>query len=458
MLDTKKVGIKITSLRKSTGLSQEKLAEKLNISPQAISKWENGHTLPETTLLPVLSQIFHCTIDDIIMPAYSFDEKIEAEKPTLLEQQAEYIAKYVIQKMDGEIVSKEENSIGIDKDTIINSVYGAFPNIGYCTVTKGKPVKKNGNLVISITLSSSQKELKLIEKIYGENDTELYSLNLIKEYTMAIPQIYHIDLEKKVVLMDDLSYDYIQGYDFDENNEKGEVIRQNYKAILSATAKLHADFWENVEFFEKIGLDWRLESKENILSHITCIEEDYKKYRKNEEAGKIPKIWMKFENNIESMKLDCFKDAIQYLRDEYPKLIEARYNSGKNITIIHGDLHPGQTFISKTKDRTVKFGGLQAVRVGLCTEDLAMLLALHIESDKTRAKPLLDYYYQCLCEKVKDYPYEEFIKDYKIAIAENMFFTIKLMNNGIFDFTMRDNAIKAFETFVMDDKLPSTIS
>lgn len=98
MLDTKKVGIKITALRKSIGLSQEKLAEMLNISPQAISKWENGHTLPETTLLPILSQVFRCTIDDIIMPAYSFDEKIEAEKPTLLDQQAEYIAKYVIQK------------------------------------------------------------------------------------------------------------------------------------------------------------------------------------------------------------------------------------------------------------------------------------------------------------------------------------------------------------------------
>jgi len=292
----------------------------------------------------------------------------------------------------------------------------------------------------------------LLEKIYGRNDKELYRLNFIKEYTMAIPQIYHIDLEKKVILMDDLSNDYIQGYDFDENNENGEVIRQNYNAIISATAKLHSDFWENFGSFEKIGLDWRLGSKENILSHISCMEKDYKKYRKNEESGKIPKVWMHFENNIEPIKLDYFQNAIQYLRKEYPKLIDARYNSGKNITIIHGDLHPGQTFMSKTNDRTIKFVGLQAVRMGLCTEDLAMLLALHIESDKMCAKPLLEYYYQCLCEQVKDYPYEEFINDYKISIAENMFFTIRLINNGIYDFNMRDNAIKAYETFVIDDK------
>lgn len=51
--------------------------------------------------------------------------------------------------------------------------------------------------------------------------------------------------------------------------------------------------------FWKIGLDWILKSKENILSHISCIEKDYKKHRKNEEAGKIPKILMNFENNIE---------------------------------------------------------------------------------------------------------------------------------------------------------------
>lgn len=452
MLDTKKVGIKIATLRKSIGLPQEKLAEMLNISPQAISKWENGHTMPETTLLPILSQIFRCTIDEIIMPAYSFDEKIEEEKPTLLEQQAEYIAKYVVQKMDGENVSKEKNGLGLDNDTIISSIYNAFPNIGYCTVTKSKPVKKDGTSIISITISAAQKELKLIEKIYGRNDIELYRLNFIKEYTRAIPQIYHIDLEAKVVLMDDLSNDYIQGYEFDENNENGKIIRQNYNAILSATAKLHSIFWENFESFEKIGLDWRLESKENILSHISCMEKDYKKYRKNEESGKIPKIWMNFENNIEPIKLDYFQDAIKYLREEYTKLIDARFNSGKNITIIHGDLHPGQTFMSKTNDRTIKFFGLQAVRMGLCTEDLAMLLALHIESDKMCAKPLLDYYYQSLCEHVKDYPYEEFINDYKISIAENMFFTIKLINNGIFDFNMRDKAIKAYETFVIDDK------
>ncbi len=80
-----------------------------------------------------------------------------------------------------------------------------------------------------------------------------------------------------------------------------------------------------------------------------------------------------------------------------------------------------------------------------------MLLALHIEPDFMKVKVLLNYYYQSLIETVKDYPYEVFINDYKISVAEHMFFTIKLINNGIYDFNMRDKAIMAFETFYRKD-------
>ena len=99
MLDPKKVGIKICAFRKKIGYSQEKLAEILHISPQAVSRWENGHTSPDTPLLPVLAQIFGCTIDEIIIPAYTFDEKIEMEKPDSIEKQAEQIAKIIIKKI-----------------------------------------------------------------------------------------------------------------------------------------------------------------------------------------------------------------------------------------------------------------------------------------------------------------------------------------------------------------------
>ena len=68
MLDNVIIGNQVLLLRKRNGFTQEELAEKLGISAQAISKWENGHTLPETAMLPILSKLFNCSIDAILMP------------------------------------------------------------------------------------------------------------------------------------------------------------------------------------------------------------------------------------------------------------------------------------------------------------------------------------------------------------------------------------------------------
>ena len=41
--------------------------------------------------------------------------------------------------------------------------------------------------------------------------------------------------------------------------------------------------------------------------------------------------------------------------------------------------------------------------------------------------------------------------DYKYSLAEAVLYTISLMNNGVYDFTMRDKAILAFENFITED-------
>lgn len=69
MLDTVKAGKQIALFRKSRGLTQEDIARQLNISPQAVSKWENGHTMPELPLLVEVSELLGCTIDQILFPA-----------------------------------------------------------------------------------------------------------------------------------------------------------------------------------------------------------------------------------------------------------------------------------------------------------------------------------------------------------------------------------------------------
>ena len=65
-MDTLKIGRYIQRLRKSSGMTQKDLAERLNISFQAVSKWENGDTLPDTGILLDLCDILDTTADKLL--------------------------------------------------------------------------------------------------------------------------------------------------------------------------------------------------------------------------------------------------------------------------------------------------------------------------------------------------------------------------------------------------------
>ncbi len=67
---------KLYKLRKEKGLSQEQLAEKLNISRQAISKWESGNSVPESEKLILLSDFFNVSLDYLMKENESTDSKI----------------------------------------------------------------------------------------------------------------------------------------------------------------------------------------------------------------------------------------------------------------------------------------------------------------------------------------------------------------------------------------------
>lgn len=57
------LGKRIAELRRQRGLTQDQLAEAMNVSPQAVSKWENDLSCPDITMLPGLADYFHVTID-----------------------------------------------------------------------------------------------------------------------------------------------------------------------------------------------------------------------------------------------------------------------------------------------------------------------------------------------------------------------------------------------------------
>lgn len=52
-----RLGEKIKSLRKQKNISQDVLANYLGVSFQAVSKWENGSTMPDVTMIPAIASL-----------------------------------------------------------------------------------------------------------------------------------------------------------------------------------------------------------------------------------------------------------------------------------------------------------------------------------------------------------------------------------------------------------------
>ena len=60
-----KLGTKIKTLRLGASMTQEQLANRLGVSPQAVSKWERGCTYPDLALLLPIARLFDVTLDEL---------------------------------------------------------------------------------------------------------------------------------------------------------------------------------------------------------------------------------------------------------------------------------------------------------------------------------------------------------------------------------------------------------
>lgn len=78
MIDFVKVGARISEYRRSIGLSQEELADKLYVTRQALSKWENGTSVPSIDTLCEISRIFGVSFEQIL--GLFDDESIEIDE------------------------------------------------------------------------------------------------------------------------------------------------------------------------------------------------------------------------------------------------------------------------------------------------------------------------------------------------------------------------------------------
>ena len=99
MLSMKKFGELISTKRKELGYTQETFAGKLGITPQAVSKWENGIGYPDITLLPTIADVFNMSIDELLGH--------EAPKPAIEESNDSVLQVDAVDESDNDI-SKDD--------------------------------------------------------------------------------------------------------------------------------------------------------------------------------------------------------------------------------------------------------------------------------------------------------------------------------------------------------------
>ena len=85
MIDNRKVGRRIAALRQRSGLTQQQLAAMMNVSHQAVSKWEGGQAMPDIQTLLELTRFFGLTVEQLV----AADEEDEESDSTEMENNKE---------------------------------------------------------------------------------------------------------------------------------------------------------------------------------------------------------------------------------------------------------------------------------------------------------------------------------------------------------------------------------
>lgn len=98
------LGKRIAALRKEKGMTQEELAEKLGVSPQAVSKWENGQSCPDISLLPRLSAIFGVTTDLLLTGEQETTPPVQMLPPEKRKDINDMMLRILVESADGDKV------------------------------------------------------------------------------------------------------------------------------------------------------------------------------------------------------------------------------------------------------------------------------------------------------------------------------------------------------------------
>jgi len=184
-----KLGEKIKSLRKQKNISQEIFANYLGVSFQAVSKWENGNTMPDVTMIPAIASFFGVSTDELFdFNIYEIEKNVEA----IVDEHSKY---WDEDKTKAEQIIREGLKKYPGNDVLLNCLIGVISELG-----KNDEVITIGKALVE---STKYDDVRLdAYRIMAEAYKAKGEYELAKESIEHIPEIYFSNLYVKAYLLE----------------------------------------------------------------------------------------------------------------------------------------------------------------------------------------------------------------------------------------------------------------
>ncbi len=134
-MPTKSMGQFMAALRKANGLTQQDVADRLNVSNKAVSRWERDETAPDISLLPAIAEMFGVSCDELIRGERNMDDQPRTEGAKI---RTEKQIKSLINRASGKFETLSMIALLLAAAGFIAMLgisYGAFrPHIGFAVM------------------------------------------------------------------------------------------------------------------------------------------------------------------------------------------------------------------------------------------------------------------------------------------------------------------------------------
>lgn len=257
-MNQEKIGNFILQLRQEKNLSQSDLANLIPVTRQAVSRWEKGQSIPDSSTLLIISKIFDVSINELLN-----GERLKKEEPKKLEK----IALDMIDKNN--LQSKKFKRVLLFMVLIILILslsfltYYFINSYNSINIYRIEGSNKNFTMQNGIFISTKQKTYFRLGKLIHNNNIEVKNVRLYYKIDNKEKLIFE-DSDADILLTDYYGYNEFFPYEDIANIIKNLYLEINYNDDKTEILKLNIkkDFSNNALFYHKKSVNGQSNIKE----------------------------------------------------------------------------------------------------------------------------------------------------------------------------------------------------